>query len=159
MMKCAAGKFTLLEQIWMQVSINGIWILGTIAMWQESPLEAIAYILFVWIGIFFFIMHLWICPNCPHIKEYHACVQLPPVLTKWLIKKESSGILMIYEKIGFYIILYGVFLIPLYWVVKQPLFFVPYFIFGLMHYPAYFLRFCKRCYNISCPQNMNKATS
>ena len=155
-MKCDVGKFTIVEQIWMQLSINGIWILGVIAIWQEKPSAAIAYALFVWFGIFFFIMHLWICPKCPHIKKHNACVQLPPIFTKWLIRNSKIDPLKMHQKIGFYAILYGAFLIPLYWVIKMPLLAVFYIVFGLMHYPAYFFKFCKKCYNVSCPQNMNK---
>ena len=156
-MKCAKGKFTLIEQLWMQISFQGIWILGAIAIWQANHYISLAYVAFVSIGILFFIMHTWLCPNCPHIKEHGSCVQLPPIMTKQLIKDRPSKDMKLYEKIGFFIVLYGVFLIPLYWVIKLPIITVFYVVFGLMHYPAYFIWFCRKCMNKSCPQFMNKA--
>jgi hypothetical protein len=81
-MICINGKFTILEQLWMQISFNGIWILGLILIFLTNPIIAIAYFLFCAFGILFFIVHLWICPRCPHIKDHSACVQLPPFLTK-----------------------------------------------------------------------------
>ena len=157
-MKCNSGKFSLLEQIWMQLSFNSIWILGFVAIWRANPFIALAYFVFVCVGIFFFMMHTWLCPNCPHIKTHNSCVQLHPVFTKWLIKNSESRKMKLYEKIGFFVVLYGIFLIPVYWVIRQPvILIVIYFIFVLMHYPAYFIWFCRKCLNVSCPQNMNKS--
>jgi hypothetical protein len=156
-MECTNGKFSLFEQLWMQVSFHGIWILGGIALLQYSLYLAIGYIvLFPFLGILFFIMHLWLCPRCPHIKEHSSCIQLPTFLTKKLIKENVSRPLNLYEKVGFYIILYGIFIFPLYWIINIQIFFIPYLIFGIMHYAAYFIVFCKKCLNVSCPQNMNK---
>ncbi len=81
-MICTTGKFSLLEQLWMQITFDGIWILGLISISIINPFISIVYFLFCFFGIFFLIMHLWICPRCPHIKEYSACSQFLPFLTK-----------------------------------------------------------------------------
>jgi hypothetical protein len=156
-MICETGKFTAIEQVWMQLSFNGIWIIGSISMFLENPILAVAYFfIFPVLGITYCIVHLWICPRCPHIKEHSACLQVNPSLTKKLIKKNVSGSLKLYEKAGFFIMLYGLFIIPLYWVIKNQYLLIPFVIFGLMHYLAYFFHFCKKCLNTSCPQNMKK---
>jgi hypothetical protein len=153
-MVCGAGKFSLLEQIWMQVSFNGIVILGTIAIFFASPLLSIGYVLFVIFGVVFCIMHLWICPRCPHIKEHNACVQAPPFLTKRIIRKNVTRPLNTVEKIGNIVVLYGVVLLPAYWVIKSEYLVIPYLILALMHYPAYYLHFCKKCLFIGCPHRI-----
>jgi hypothetical protein len=156
-MICKTDNFTILEQIWMQLSFNGFWILGSIAIFLENPILAVGYFLFFFLfGIIYCIMHLWICPRCPHIKDHTACVQAPPFLTTKIIRKNVSSNLKLYEKIGFFIILYGIFIFPLFWVVKYQYLLIPYLLLGLMHYSAYFFHFCKKCLNVSCPQNMNK---
>lgn len=156
-MVCHTGKFSLFEQLWMQLSFNGVWILGAIAMFWASPLLSIGYfLLFPAFGIVFCVMHLWTCPRCPHIKEHGSCVQLPPSLTKRIIKKNVTGPLTAAEKIGTYLVLYGTALVPVYWVVQTRVLLVPYLVVTLMHYSAYHLHFCKRCLNVRCPQNRNR---
>jgi hypothetical protein len=156
-MFCQNGKFSLFEQIWMQLSFHSIWILGAIAIFIKNPILSIGYvIIFPVFGILFCIMHLWICPRCPHIKVHSACIQMPPFITKRIIKKNVEKPMNSIEKIGFYIVLYGIFVVPIYWVLRINYLIIPFFIFVLMHYLAYYFRFCRRCLNIYCPQNLSK---
>lgn len=149
-------KFSILEQIWMQVSFHGIWILGFVSILQFNGTIAVSYLLlFPCIGVLFFIMHLQVCPGCPHINAHNSCVQLPPFITKKIITNKCKGKLRLYEKIIFFIVLYGVFFVPLYWVLQIEYVWILYVFFGLMHYTAYYFRLCKKCLNIICPQNMN----
>jgi hypothetical protein len=85
-MFCQKNKFSLFEQIWMQLSFHGIWILGAIAIFIENPILSIGYVIvFPVFGILFCIMHSWICPRCPHIRDHSACVQMPPYIKKRII--------------------------------------------------------------------------
>ncbi len=153
-MICKTGKFSILEQLWMQITFNGVWVIGSISIFLFSPLITMVYFLFVIIGIVFFIMHLWICPRCPHIRDHQACVQLHPSITKLIIKKNVSGELRLLQKMGFFIFLYGVFFIPLVWVIRNQYVLITYLILGLMHYLAYYFHFCKECLNVYCPHKM-----
>lgn len=156
-MYCSKEKFTLFEQIWMQVSFHGVWIIGAIAIFRESWIIALLYtILFPFVGVLYGIMHTWICPRCPHIKNHNSCVQLHPFVAKKIITKYKRSRLNIYEKIGFFIVLYGMLLFPVYWILKTEILIIPFFIFATTHYLAYYFYFCKRCLNRFCPQNMNK---
>jgi hypothetical protein len=156
-MVCKSGKFSLTEQLWMQVSFNGIFILGFLSILSFNWLIAVSYIiLFPFIGILYFIMHLWLCPRCPHIKNHASCVQLPPFLAKRIYKKGVRGPLNFISKAGFFVVLYGIWTVPVYWVVQTKYLWIPFFIFGIMHYSAYFIWFCRRCQNVACPQNLNK---
>lgn len=156
-MLCQKGKFSLLEQIWMQLSFHSIWILGAIAIFIENPILSIAYvILFPVFGVLFGIMRTWICPRCPHIRDHSACVQMPPFLTKKIIKKNTNTPLKLIEKIGLFVVLYGIFIVPLYWVIRTKYLVIPFSIFGLMHYLAYYFHFCRKCLNLYCPQNMSE---
>ncbi len=155
-MICSSEKFTLFEQLWMQISFNGIFIIGFLSILQFNWIIAVFYlILFPLIGIIYFIMHTWLCPRCPHIKQHSSCVQLPPFLTKRIYRKGVSGSLKHYEKAGLYIVLYGIGLAPVYWVVQTKYWWIPFFVLCTMHYGAYFVWFCKRCLNVDCPQNLN----
>ncbi|MBI5263150.1 MAG: hypothetical protein HY852_15170 [Bradyrhizobium sp.] len=150
-MSCRTGQFSLLEQVWMQASFHGFTILGAIAIWRTSPLLSVSYYGFVIIGVVYGIMHLWVCPRCPHIKFHNACVQAPPFLTKWIIRKNVTSPLTRAERIGTNVVLYAVVLMPIFWVLKSEYLAIPYFTFALMHYPAYYLHFCQKCLNIQCP--------
>jgi hypothetical protein len=155
-MICNSGKFLLFEQLWMQVSFNGIFIIGFLSILQFNWIIAVSYlILFPFIGILYFIMHLWLCPRCPHIKDHSACVQLPPFLTQRIYKKGVNGPLSRSRKAGFFIVLYGILVVPVYWVVQTNYLWIPFWFLGTMHYGAYFVWFCKRCLNVACPQNLN----
>jgi len=141
----------------MQLSFHSIWILGAISIFIENPILSIGYVIaFPFFGIIFCIMHLWICPRCPHLRDHSACIQLPPYLTKRIIKKNVNIPMNIIEKIGFFIVLYGIIVVPIYWVIKTKYLIIPFFIFMLMHYLAYYFHFCRKCLNIYCPQNMSK---
>jgi hypothetical protein len=152
------GKFNLAEQLWMQLSFNGIWILGAMAMSSWSLLWSLGYIvLFPVFGVLIGLMHLWVCPRCPHLKKCGSCVQMPPSLASRIIKKNVTGHLGVAEKVGFFVALYGVALAPLFWVIQSRSLLVPYLVLVLMHYSAYFLDFCKKCLNVHCPQNMARS--
>ncbi len=154
------GKFSLFEQLWMQISFNSIWLLGAFAMLRSSPLLSIGYIvLFPLFGVVYCLMRLWICPRCPHIKKYGACFQVPPSVTKRIIRKDVTGPLTLAEKAGFFVVLYGVVLVPVPWVVKSRILVVPYVVLTLMHYLGYHLYFCRRCLNVRCPQNQVRRSS
>jgi hypothetical protein len=141
----------------MQLSFNAIWILGSIAIFLHNPYISIGYIVvFPFFGIIFCIMHLWICSRCPHIKNHSACVQLHPFLTKRIIKKNIYRPIHIYEKVGFFFFLYGIAAFPVFWIIKSELLAIFYFTFVIMHYIAYPFYFCRKCLNISCPQNMTR---
>ena len=128
-MFCQKGKFSLFEQIWMQLSFHSIWILGAIAIYIENPILSVGYVIvFPVFGILFCIMHSWLCPRCPHIRDHSACVQLPPFLTKRIIKKNINTPMKLIEKIGFFIVLFGIFVVPIYWVIRTKYLFIPFFI-------------------------------
>jgi hypothetical protein len=138
----------------MQISFNGIWIIGSVSIFIFNPLIAVVYFLVFPTGVLFFIVGQWICPRCPHIREHESCLQLPAVITKKLINRNVSGPLNVYEKIGFFILLYGLILFPLPWVMTNQYLFIPYAVLGLMHYPAYYFHFCEKCLNVYCPHKM-----
>ncbi len=157
-MLCLRGKFSLFEQLWMQITFHTIWIVGAIGLWKINTTYAVLYILFVLIGILGLIVGQWICPRCPHIHEHNSCMQLPPSITKLFIRKRVAKPLTKIEKISFFFVLYGVFLLPAYWVVQDKVLAIPFILAGLSHYTSYFMWFCKRCLNSHCPQNMNMFT-
>jgi hypothetical protein len=119
MLICKKEKFTLIEQLWMQISFNGMWILG--------------------------------------VKEHNSCLQAPPILTKFIIKKYMQKPLKTYEKILFLAAIYGVFIFPMYWILKINYLIIPFLILGLMQYLGFYFHFCRTCFNSYCPQNSNKS--
>lgn len=151
------GKFSLAEQVWMQLSFQGVWILGAAAIFRQSPLLSLGYVaLFPVLGVIVGIMRHWVCPRCPHLEGCGSCVQVPPALARRIVKaREAAVALNTAEKVGFFVALYGVPLVPLYWVSQQPGLAIPYAVFVAMHYGAYFAYFCRRCLNVHCPQNLS----
>ena len=154
------GKFSLAEQIWMQLSFHGTWILGAIAIYRASPLWSVGYVvLFPVLGVIVGIMHFWVCPRCPHLEKCGSCLQVAPPLARRIIKRNVTGSLGAAEKVGFFVALYGVALVPLFWVLQSRTLLVPFLVLVVMHYSAYLFHFCRDCLNVNCPQNMASRSS
>jgi hypothetical protein len=91
--------------------------------------------------------------KCPHLLVAHDCVQLLPPLTKLIISDKHRGPLNIYEKILFIMVLYGILILPIYWIASNAIILV---LFILLYGGQLFglhLHFCPNCENRSCIQN------
>lgn len=153
-MSCRRGTFSRQEQLWMQISFHGVWILGAWAMGSASlPLAAGYVVAFPLFGVMFCVMRLWVCPRCPHLEAHGSCVQAPASWSKWIVGKPLRTPLTLPEKVGFFVALYGVALVPLYWVIQRPPLLAPYLLLALMHFSGYFVHLCRRCLNLQCPQH------
>jgi disulfide bond formation protein DsbB len=126
------------------------------AIWQQSIPLAIVYFIFAFVGIFVGVLHLWVRPRCPHLKEHDSCSQLPTFMSKMIIKKNVHPELSLSGKIGSLIVLHGVYIIPIYWVIISKSLIIPYFAFVAEQYGILLFKHCKEFLNIACPRNRNK---
>ena len=144
--------FSKKEKLYAQLSFHGGIIIGTYGLLQHNTVLALAYFLYSYIGILM-LMRYTVCPRCPHLHVAGDCLQLSPVLTKRIISSSRKGPLNIYEKILFVSVLYGILIIPIYWVASDLRILIPFLIlYGGLLLSLYFY-FCKNCRNTVCIQN------
>ena len=152
--KCKLAEgFSLWEKVYAQSSFLLMALIGTVGIavadWRWAP----AYVLIHVYGFAGIIMRHVICPRCPHIHEYGDCLQAPPKLTLWLIKKRKTGPLSATEKFLHYAIFILIPVFPIYWLLQNTALLVLFLVFAAMWYLAQFLYFCKRCRVKECPFN------
>jgi hypothetical protein len=147
--------FTLKEKIFAQFSFHAGVLTGAYGIFLSNKILGIAYLLYSYIGIVL-LMRYTVCPRCPHLHVANDCLQLHPSITKIIVSPNRKGALNIIEKILFFMVLYGILLLPIYWIASNTIILVLFLLFygGLlltMH-----LHFCPNCQNESCVQNRNE---
>ena len=151
-----ACDFSLKEQIYAQVTFHGWWFSGFLGIVMQNWKWAVLYFFIVAFGILGVVQRHLTCPRCPHLFEYGACLQLPPKITKLLIKEKKDIPLSLNEKILFISVFALITIFPIYWLRNNTIALAGFILFGSMWYLGQFLYFCKRCRVSSCPLNRTK---
>ena len=151
-----AEGFSLWEKIYAQSSFIAMGVIGTIGIILTDWVWVIPYIFIYWYGIPGIIQRHTNCPRCPHLYEYGDCLQFPPVLTKWFIKKRKTHPFSNSEKLLFLSIFILIPTYPVYWLLPQKILLVAFLITAAMWYLGQFFYFCKRCRLKDCPFNRVK---
>jgi hypothetical protein len=146
-----AGKFSLWEKIYTQCSFVAMGVIGTIGIILEDWTWVIPYIVVCWYGIPGIVMRHLNCPRCPHLHEYGDCLQAPPTIAKWLVKKRKTTPFSAFEKSLFYLIFILIPTYPIYWLISNPILLSAFLLTASMWYLGQFLYFCKRCRVNDCP--------
>lgn len=148
-----AGKFSLWEKIYAQSSFLTMGIIGTVGIILEDWVWVIPYLIIYWYGILGIVMRHLNCPRCPHLHEYGDCLQAPPALSKWLVKKRKTTPYSATEKFLFYTIFILIPTYPIFWLLSNPILLSIFLIAASMWYLGQCLYFCKRCRVKECPFN------
>ena len=151
-----ACDFSLSEQLYAQITFHGCWICGFLGIALQNWKWAILYFLIVAVGILGIIQRHLTCPRCPHLYEHGACLQLPPKITKLLIKEKKDIPFSLNEKILFITVFILIAIFPIYWLRNNYIALAGFILFGSMWCLGQFLYFCKRCRIPSCPFNRVK---
>jgi len=147
------GKFSLWEKIYAQSSFIAMGVIGTTGIILEDWIWIIPYIIIYWYGIPGIVMRHLNCPRCPHLHEYGDCLQFPPSISKWFVKKRKTTPFSAFEKFLFYMIFILIPTYPIYWLLSHPILLSAFLIAASMWYSGQFLYFCKRCRVKECPFN------
>ena len=148
-----AEKFSRWEKIYAQTSFIAMGVLGTIGIILEDWIWIIPYVIVYWYGIPGIVMRHLNCPRCPHLYEYGDCLQAPPALSKWLVKKRKTTPYSAFEELLFYTIFIIIPTYPIYWLLSNSILLSAFLITASMWYLGQFLYFCKRCRVKECPFN------
>lgn len=147
--------FTLKEKIYAQFTFNAGVLTGAYGLFLNNTILGISYLLYSYIGIVL-LMRYTVCPRCPHLHVANDCVQLHPSITKIIISPKRKGPLNIFEKILFIMVLYGILILPIYWIYSNTIILVLFLLFYGGQLLGLHLHFCRDCQNRSCIQNRNK---
>lgn len=151
-----ANGFTLWEKIFAQIAFFSIGIIGTVGIWLNDWRWVLPYLLIYVYGILGIVMRHLTCPRCPHLHVYNDCLQFPPIISKWVIKKKKTYPFSAIEKILFYTIFILIPTYPIYWLISNKILLIVFLLMVGMWYSGQFLYFCKRCRVFYCP--FNRAT-
>lgn len=122
--------------------------LGAWGIWSESPVMAAGYVLLT-VAAFGLLTRYTVCTRCPHLKEADDCLFMPAPLAKRIVA-DRSGPLSVTE----YLILLlamGSMLLPLPWLLTQPLLFGGYVLACASWMAGLYWRICPRCQVKECP--------
>ena len=148
-----AEGFSVREKAYAQLSFFTMGIVGSLGILLLDWRWFVPYFLIYWYGIPGVIMRHLHCPRCPHLHVFGDCLQAPPRLSKWLVKRRkyrsfSTGELMLFWPIALLIPTY-----PIYWLRARPLLLGVFLLAACMWYGGQLLYFCKRCRVRECPFN------
>jgi hypothetical protein len=147
--------FTFREKLFAQLTYNAGVIVAAYGLFLNSPSLAVAYLLYSYIGILLLIRYT-ICPRCPHLHVANDCVQLPSSIMKMIISSNRKGPLSLPEKILFLLVLYGTFMIPIYWIASNKVILATFLLLFGGHLLGLHIHFCQKCENTSCIQNRQR---
>ena len=148
-----ACGFTLREKLYAQTSFLAMGILGTIGIILDDWVWVIPYVAIYWYGIPGIVMRHLTCPRCPHLHVYRDCLQAPPTLSLWLVKRRKAHPFSPFERYLFYSIFLLIPVYPIYWLSSNTVLLVPFLLAAAMWYSGQFLHFCTRCRTRDCPFN------
>jgi len=150
---CENLKFSVYEKIVAKTTFHGGVLIGVIGLYPINPIISLSFLVYSYVGILTF-MRYTACPRCPHLLKGNDCVQLNPKLTKRIISNRK-GPLNLLEKIIAVTVLYGILIIPIYWLLSNVLFLILFLIVygGCLLFLNFYL--CKSCENKYCILNKN----
>ena len=145
--------FSLWEKIYAQFSFIAMGVIGTVGIGLVDWRWILPYLFICWYGIPGIVMRHLTCPRCPHLHVHNDCLQFPPKITKWLVKKRKMTSFSAFERFLFYMIFILIPTFPIYWLLSKPILLSAFLITASMWYLGQFLYFCKRCRVKECPFN------
>jgi len=146
--------FTLAEKILLPGSWYIYVFIGAYAMFMESIPWGLIFLAFCTLGFFVGILYT-LCAHCPYPYEYSDCLFFPHKFIKKLFR-HRPGPLAILDKIGLCVSLAGAVIFPQYWLFKNPVLLILFWVFCIPAWASLPLYLCKRCRNFECPINMAK---
>lgn len=147
--------FTLKEKIYAQFTFNAGVLTGAYGLYLNNAILGISYLLYSYIGIVL-LMRYTVCPRCPHLHAANDCLQLHPSIAKIIVSPKRKGPPNLFEKILFVMVIYGILILPIYWIYSNTLILVLFLLFYGGQLLGLHLHFCLECQNGSCIQNRNK---
>ena len=151
---CVVSTFSIKEKLFAQLTYNAGVIVAAYSLFLNHPSLA-SYLLYAYLGILLVVRYT-ICPRCPHLNLAVDCLQLPACIMKRIISPKRKGPLNLPEKILLPIVLYGTFILPLYWISSNRYVLVLFVLLFGGHLLGLQLHFCRNCENVNCIQNQNR---
>ena len=157
---CAlADGFGLPSKLYAQVSFHGMAIVGVIAIARADWPWLLPYLVLYGYGVPGIVMRHIVCPRCPHLFLHDDCLQFPPKLTRWLVKRPQATPMPAAQVGAFSLIFLLLPTYPIYWLFRQPFLLIVFAICAVAWYLGQWLYFCKRCRTTTCPFNRTRGWS
>jgi hypothetical protein len=148
-------RFSLKEKLFAQITFNTGVMAAAYGLYLHHAGLGIGYLLGAYLGIFLLVRYT-ICPRCPHLLAANDCVNLSASIMKMIVASKRKGALSTFEKGLFVVVLYGIFIFPIYWLSSNTSILIAFIILYGGHLLSLRMHFCKNCMNKSCVQNRMK---
>lgn len=143
--------FSFKDKLLMRTGWYGFTIVGIYGIYKQTPLWALAYILYVIIG-YSTVVIPWLCAHCPYPYKMSACLFMPAgFLRKFYAYRGPEPVKA--RKIAANIIMAGTVIIPNFWLVNNVPLLIIFWLFGLPTLIAFPFHYCKHCRHFGCSLN------
>ena len=136
--------FTFKEKLYAQFTFNAGVLVAAYGLFLNNSILGIFYLLYSYIGIIF-LMRYTVWTRCPHLHVANDCVQLHPSIVKIIVSSTRKGPLNIFEKILFVMVLYGILILPIYWISSNTIILLFFSLFYGGSLLGLHFHFCRRC--------------
>ena len=110
----------------------------------------IIYLVFVLFSLDVLLLRMF-CSYCPYPYQYSTCLFIP--LRRFKRIQQKKGNMSLINRIAPIIAFGGIYLIPQFWIYKNPFFFIGFWIFGIIVWLGLIIHFCRSCRHVQCPFN------
>ena len=153
--KIAQG-FSLIEKIFMGVTVYGSVIIGAHSIFLYSTIWALSYLGFVTVGMLV-LFGYGLCSHCPYIyEEYTDCLFPPWGKAFRKIFSYRPEKLTLLDKLFFFTTILGIMVIPQYWLFKNYTLLILFWGFFLAMAGGFVFYECRKCQHVHCPINLTK---
>jgi hypothetical protein len=139
------------ERLAMWLAFYGMVAVGTAGIWISSPAWALGYLAFALVGLLGPIVY-GLCSHCPYPHHMNQCLFLSPALVRRLYRYRGPKMTLA-DGVMFIVPMAAIVLIPLIWLVRQPLMLAVFLVLVLVAASAPALYYCRRCRHVGCPVN------
>ena len=139
------------EKALMRIGFYGSLIVGAYAIYSASLPWGLLYTGLAVPGLFFAALHCF-CAHCPYPYQYSDCLFFPPWLVSRLHKSRPQPMSAL-DKTVSVIVMGWLFLVPQYWLLKNPVLLVPFWALCLPVLARMALHVCRRSRYFHCPLN------
>lgn len=143
--------FSLVEKVLMRLGLGGCTIMGAYVILSANILLGIIYIVLGILGLV--VVTRALCTRCPYPYQYSDCLFFPFKWIKKLYKFRPSPP-NFWDKLAIIVGMGIIFLIPQYWLFKNKILFIIFWIVAIILLLRISVYLCKHCRNFNCPFNM-----
>jgi hypothetical protein len=143
-------SFAMWERVVWPLCFAGFIAVALVGIHSISPVGALVYAGFALLGLAVGFPSL--CSHCPYPTRHSTCLFLPPKLVARLLPYRGPRLSRL-ETVAVLLVTTGLFLLPQVWLIRDPIWLLPFWALALPVAIAFPVYYCRRCRHAGCPMN------